>query len=412
MIDKKDLIQTLSRGCKPPSDYLIGLEHEQFTFNAATGQPLQYEGSPGIKILMETLAERYGGELKYEGENPIALLKDRHSVTLEPAGQIELSGSPLASIDEVVAEHQNYQQYLAGIGEDLGIGFLSAGFHPDWKRSDMSYMPKARYKIMREYMPQQGDYGLDIMIRSCGAQLNLDFSNETDMVRKMRVSIALQPFITALFANSRKVEGKESGYASFRSFTWTDTDPDRCGILPFVFSPDMGFERYVEYLLDVPMILIEREGKTINMAGKSFRDFLKGSLPENEYYTPTIKDWEMHLGAAFPEVRLKQFLETRGTDSIPAPKLYALVAIWVGLLYDPDILDVALKMIAPWTIEDHERFRAQVAKDGMDTKVPQSNQSIGDQLPEFMDMVRTGLENQPSYQSGLAWLEIMDLQST
>lgn len=411
MLTKNDLVKYLSSGCTPRTSWLIGLEHEQFMFDLQTDAPLAYDGNPGVKQVLEALSARSGWKPRYEGEHIIALSKGNESVTLEPAGQIELSGAPYAHLRDIIAEHGSYIEELGAIGEELEIGFLSAGLHPQWSRSDIHWMPKARYTIMNRYLPTRGTLGLDMMTRTCGAQVNLDFDSEEDMVRKFRVSMALQPLIIALFANSSVVEGQDSGFASYRAHIWEDTDPDRCGVLPFIFEEGMGFERYVDYMLDVPMFLIERNGQLVDMAGKSFREYIDGNLPENEAYTPELADWETHLSTAFPEVRLKKYLELRGADSVPPPLLYALPAFWVGLLYDVQSLTAAEDMISGWSPQDHVDFRHQVARDGLDTHVPHSSLTIRQFAPSVIALARQGLERLEGQSEGLAYLDLLAQKS-
>lgn len=418
MLKKDDLIAVLSAGCKPKSSWRMGLEHEQFPYDLKSGAALPYDGAQtgtaGLKQILDYLHEHRGWHgQKFEGENVIALYKQgagkfTQSVTLEPAGQIELSGAPHQTIADMAAEHQSYLEDLAAAGKALGAGFLSQGFPAQWRREDIHWMPKARYKIMREYMPKRGNLGLDMMTRTSGCQINLDFESEADMVRKYRITVALQPFMIGLYANSNIVEGKDSGYASFRAHIWSDTDPDRTGILPFIFEENMSFERYVDYVLDVPMYFIERDGNLIDMSGKSFRDFMNGVLPENKKYHTTIKDWEDHLTTVFPEVRLKQFLELRGTDSVEPPKLYALASFWVGILYDEAALAEAENYIKNWSIDDHETFRANAVKLGMNAPVPQhGGKTIRDLAPEVIDIAARGLKAQPEQQSGIVYLDAL-----
>ena len=411
MLSKNDLIHYLASGCTPRDSWLIGLEHEQFMYHAHMNSPLSYEGKPGVKQVLEALSSRFGWKPKYEGEYMIALSRGHESVTLEPAGQIELSGSPYRNLSEVTAEHSAYIKELETVGSKLDIGFLSAGLHPQWSRNDVRWMPKARYTIMNQYLPTRGGLGLDMMTRTCGAQVNLDFDSEEDMVRKFRVSTALQPIMIALFANSNRVEGQASGFASYRAHIWEDTDPDRCGVLPFVFEEGMGFEHYTDYMLDVPMFLIEREGTLIDMAGKSFREFMAGNLPENATYTPELADWETHLSTAFPEVRLKKYLELRGADSVAAPLLYALPAFWVGLLYDQQSLVAAEDIISGWIPQDHVDFRHQVARDGLETHIPHSHLTIRQFVPSVITLARQGLERLEGQGDGLSYLDLLEQKS-
>ena len=406
MLTHDDLLKPFLDGCKPPDKHVIGLEHEQFAFNALTCQPLPYDGEPGIRKFLDEIARRYDWTPKYEEDNVIALSREGHSLTLEPAGQVELSGTAYRTIKDVVAEHQNYLTEIKSVGDDLGIDFCSMGFHPEWRQDDMPWMPKQRYEIMGRYLPTKGGHALDMMRRTCGSQINLDYADEADMVTKYRVSQALQPVLTALFANSWKVEGKDTGYTSYRSYCWMDTDPDRCGVLPFVFDNDMRFERYVQYALDVPMFFIEREGKMIDMTPITFRQFMDGQRPDDaKDHAPTSKDWADHLTTLFPEVRLKSFLEMRGTDSVPPPLLYAIASFWVGLLYDSDALGQCLDVIKDWSIDDHLAFRAQVPEKGLQTPVPNTNLTIRDFAPQVIEIAEDGLDNQPGQQSGLPYLD-------
>ena len=406
MLNKQDLVEYLESGCTPKEQWRIGLEHEQFAYATKDGSTIAYDGSSGIRAILESFISHYGWSGKYEGENLIALSKDKKSITLEPAGQVELSGAPYKSIEDVVNEHTAFITQLQAIGENLGISFMSKGVHPNWSRADMNWMPKARYDIMRPYMLERGTHGVDMMTRTCGSQVNLDFDSEADMVRKFRVTMGLQPFMVSFFANSQIMEGKNTGYASMRAHIWDNTDADRCGVLPFVFEDSMSFERYVDYMLNVPMYFIMRDGQMINMAGKPFRKFLEGTLPENQHYEATLQDWEDHLSTAFPEVRLKKYIELRGTDSVDAPLLYALPAFWVGLLYDESALAEAESLIAKWKPEDHIKFRKDVAKDGFCSFVPNTqNMKVADMALQLVSLAEMGLKRQPQQSGAVQYLE-------
>jgi glutamate--cysteine ligase len=364
---KADLVAYMASGARPRPEWRIGTEHEKFGFTHEDLRPLPYDGPRGIRALLDGLAERFGWQPVLEHGRPIALLKDRCSVTLEPGGQFELSGAPLETIHQTCCEVHTHLDEVKKVAEPLGIGMLGMGFQPLWRREDIPWMPKDRYRIMRDQMLAKGKLGLDMMLRTCTVQVNLDFASEADMVRKFRTSLALQPVATALFANSPFDDGEPNGYQSYRSHIWTDTDPDRCGILPFVFEDGMGFERYVDWMLDVPMYFVYRDGGYIDARGLSFRDFLQGRLPVLPGEIPSITDWADHLTTAFPEVRLKRFLEMRGADGGAWSSLCALPALWTGLLYDDQALDEAAAMIADWTIEEHTRLRADVPRHGLRT---------------------------------------------
>jgi len=361
LTDKAQLVAYLEAGCKAPEDWRIGTEHEKFCYSLEDFRPLPYEGERGIRALLEGL-QRFGWAPVMEGANVIALAKNGASVSLEPGGQVELSGAPLKTIHETCSEVHTHLDQIREVAGPMNVAAMGLGFQPKWRREDIPWMPKGRYKIMGEYMPKQGSLGLDMMLRTCTVQVNLDFQSEADMVKKFRVGLALQPVATALFANSPFTEGRPNGFMSYRSHIWTDTDPDRCGILPFVFEDGMGFERYVDHVLDVPMYFVYRDGKYLDASGQSFRDFLDGRLPALPGEKPRSGDWADHLSTLFPEVRLKRFLEMRGADGGPWKSLCALPALWVGLLYDPTSLDAAWDLVKDWTLEEHEYLRAEVPK--------------------------------------------------
>ncbi|MGH6988754.1 MAG: glutamate--cysteine ligase [Stellaceae bacterium] len=365
--DRRQLIQYLADGAKPAGDWRIGTEHEKFVFRNDDLKPAPYAGPSGIEALL-TGSKRFGWAPVMEGDHIIGLTKDDASVSLEPGGQFELSGAPLGNLHETCAEVTEHLRQAREVAGELDLGILAAGFHPTARREDVDWMPKGRYAIMRRYMPLKGRLGLDMMLRTCTVQVNLDFSDEADMVRKFRASLALQPVATALFANSPFTEGKPNGFHTFRAEIWRDTDPDRTGLLPFVFEPGMGYERYVDYLLDMPMYFVYRDGRYIDVAGQSFRDFLAGRLPGLPGELPSLSDWSDHLTTAFPEVRLKRFLEMRGADSGPWGRLCALPALWVGLFYDGAALDAALDLVKDWRAEERAALRREVPRTGLKTR--------------------------------------------
>ena len=382
------LVEYLASGSKPASAWRIGTEHEKFGFNLDDLRPLPYEGPRGIRAMLEGLAQ-FGWERVEEHGHLIALLKGLCSVTLEPAGQLELSGAPLETIHQTCCEVESHLAEVRQVADRLGVGFLGMGFQPKWKREEMPWMPKGRYAIMRAYMPKKGNLGLDMMTRTCTVQVNLDYSSEADMVKKFRVGLALQPIATALFADSPFTEGKPNGYQSFRSQVWSDTDPDRTGMLGFVFEDGFGFERYVDYLLDVPMYFSYRGGEYIDASGQSFRDFLAGKLPALPGALPTLKDWADHMTTAFPEVRLKKFLEMRGADGGPWNRLCALPAFWTGLLYDGTALDAAWDLVKDFSIEERETLRNAVPRTAL--KTPFRNATVRELALEALKIAGHGL---------------------
>ena len=388
---KQQLIDWIAEGEKPKEDWRIGTEHEKFAFRQSDHKTLSYDGTPGIRDLLVGL-QRFGWKPVYEGENVIALTGESGAnISLEPGGQFELSGAPLETLHETCEEVHEHLRQLREVNSELGVAMIGMGFHPTLTREDAPWMPKGRYKIMRDYMTKVGTMGHDMMLRTCTVQVNLDFSDEADMVRKMRVGMALQPVATALFANSPFREGRPTGYLSLRSHVWTDVDNDRSGILPFVFDSDFGYEHYVDYVLDTPMYFVYREGGYIDAAGQSFRDFMNGKLPARPGEFATMGDWTDHTTTLFPEVRLKKFLEMRGADGGPWRRVCALPAFWVGLLYDSEALDAASDMIADWTAQDVIDLRNAVPAQGL--AAPFRNRTMLELSREALEISRVGLKN-------------------
>jgi len=386
---RADLISVFSKGEKAKERWRIGTEHEKFVYRLADHRAPSYDEPGGIHDLLMALT-RFGWEPVMEGDKVIALSGSDGTVSLEPAGQLELSGAAVENLHQTCAETGRHLRQVKEVGAELGLGFLGLGLWPDKTRQELPIMPKGRYAIMLRHMPRVGSMGLDMMLRTCTIQTNLDYSSEADMVKKFRVSLALQPLGTALFANSPFLEGKPNGYQSYRSHIWTDTDPARTGMLPFVFEDGFGYERYADYMLNVPMYFVYRDGKYIDAAGKNFRDFLDGNLDVYHGQKPTISDWNAHLSTAFPEVRLKSFLEMRGSDGGPWNKICALPALWVGLLYDQSALDAAWDLVKHWTIEDHQRLRDAVPKQGLNAKLP-DGRTLNDLAKQVLDIAAAGL---------------------
>ena len=388
---KGELVEWLEAGCKPKQDWRIGTEHEKFGFIRQGLRPLPYEGDVSVRAMLEGLRDRFGWEGIEEGGKLIGLKQAGASVSLEPGGQFELSGAPLDHIHETCNEVGAHLREVREIADPLGIAFLGLGVSPLWSLEETPMMPKGRYKIMRDYMSRVGRLGHEMMFRSCTVQANLDFSSEADMVRKLRVSLALQPLGTALFANSPFMEGRTNGFLSYRSHIWTDTDPDRTGMLPFAFDEGFGFEQYVDYAMDVPMYFVRRGGRYLDVAGKSFRDFMDGRLDAVAGERPGIGDWEDHLSTIFPEVRLKRFLEMRGSDSGPWNRLCAFSAFWTGILYDQGALDAAWDLVRDWTAPQREAMRQSVGTLGLRTPLP-DGRSLRDLARDVLAISRAGLK--------------------
>ncbi|MEQ9317161.1 MAG: glutamate--cysteine ligase [Henriciella sp.] len=388
---KSEMVEWMEGGCTPKFDWKIGTEHEKFGFIRDGLRPLPYDGDVSVKAMLEGLRDRFNWEPIVEGGHLIGLKKDGASVSLEPGGQFELSGAPLEHIHQTCNEVGDHLREVREIAEPLGIAFLGMGSSPLWSMDETPMMPKGRYKIMRDYMLKVGRLGREMMFRTCTVQTNLDFSSEADMVKKMRVSLALQPLGTALFANSPFTEGRTNGFLSYRSHIWTDTDPDRSGMLPFMFEDGAGFERYVDYALDVPMYFVRRGGKYLDASGLSFRDFLDGKLSILPGEKPAIDDFVDHLSTIFPEVRLKRFLEMRGSDSGPWSRLCAFSAFWTGILYNETALDSAWDLVKGWTAPEREAMRQAVRTLGLKTPVP-GGRSMQDLALDVLAISRNGLK--------------------
>ena len=387
--DKAQMIGHLADGCKPKSAWRIGTEHEKIGYSLKCLKPLPYDDGAGILAMLEGL-QKFDWEPVVENGFLIALKRDDASVSLEPGGQFELSGAPLENIHQTCGEVSRHLREVKEVADAMGAGFLSLGFRPDTKLEDVPIMPKGRYKIMKAYMPKVGSLGQEMMFRTCTVQTNLDFGSEADMVKKLRVSLALQPLATALFANSPFTDGKLNGYKSYRSAIWLDTDADRTGMLPFAFEEGFGFEQYVDYALDVPMYFVHRGEDYLDASGLSFRDFLDGKLSILPGEKPHMGDFEDHLSTIFPEVRLKQFLEMRGADTGPWNQLCAMPAFWVGLLYDEAALDAAWDWVKDWTEEERDQMRRDVPVHGLQTKF--RNQTLQDLVKIALVLSREGLK--------------------
>jgi len=365
----EQLAEHLAEGCRPKSEWRIGTEHEKFGYLTDTLAPLPFEGERSIVAVLEGLRDRHGWAEVREGGHLIGLEKDGANVSLEPGGALELSGAPLETIHETCDEVNQHLREVREISDEIGVGFIGLGAAPEWSHEEMPLMPKGRYKLMNNYMEEVGTMGTAMMRRTCTVQVNLDFGSEADMVQKMRVALALQPVATALFANSPFFEGKINNHKSWRGNIWRNLDEARTGMLPFVFDEGFGFEAWVQYVLDVPMYFVYRDGKYINALGMSFRDFMRGELPALPGETPSMSDWADHLTTVFPEARVKKFIEMRGADGGPWRRLCALPAFWVGLTYDQTSLDAAWDLVKGWDAETRDALRVAASVDGLQAKV-------------------------------------------
>ncbi|MGB1024333.1 MAG: glutamate--cysteine ligase, partial [Paracoccaceae bacterium] len=362
---ESQLAEYLAAGCKPRDQWRIGTEHEKFGYCRDTLNPLPYDGPRSIKAVLEGLRDKFGWAPVMEGAHIIGLTKDGANVSLEPGGQLELSGAPLETIHQTCDEVNQHLREVRDVADKIGVEFIGLGAAPIWRHEDMPMMPKGRYRLMTGYMDRVGSMGKTMMYRTSTVQVNLDFSSEADMVQKLRVALALQPVATALFANSPFIDGKPNGHKSWRARVWRDLDAARTGMLPFVFEQGFGFEAWVQYALDVPMYFVYRDGVYIDALGQSFRDFLKGQLPALPGEVPTLSDWADHLTTIFPEARVKKFIEMRGADGGPWRRLCALPAFWVGLMYDQTALDAAWDLVKGWDAETRDALRVAASVDGL-----------------------------------------------
>ena len=397
---RADLLEVMAVGGKPKSEWRVGTEHEKHVYRKAPLAPVPYAGDDGVHALLRGIEARTGWHPFFDRGNPIGLrnLGAVGGISLEPGGQFELSGAPQLTIHDAAAELDAHLEDCRVIGGPLNVHFLGLGVTPLWSVAEIAAMPKSRYGIMTKYMQQVGTLGTSMMYRSATVQANLDFSDEADMVKKLRVSVALQPIVTALFANSPFVDGKPSGYLSFRSHIWLNTDNARTGMLPFAFEEGFGFDRYAEYALDVPMYFVIRKGEYINVAGESFRAFMQGKLPQLPGVRPTVKDWENHLSTLFPEVRLKQFLEQRGADMGDRDHVLALAAIWAGLLYDSESLDAAWDLVSDWTAAERQTLRNEVPRTAIHT--PFRGGTVADIARLVVDLAGDGLRRRKHLANG------------
>ena len=399
--DVGQLVEWIAKGAKPAADWRIGTEHEKFLFHRDSLRPVAFDGDSGVEAVLGALCKAIGDKATPIIEKgKIIGLKDGDggSVSLEPGGQLELSGAPLSNLHQTCAETGRHLRHMRAVSSALGVGMLGIGFQPKWRRDDISWMPKGRYQIMQNHMPKVGTMGLDMMLRSCTVQVNLDYADEADMRRKFRTSLALQPIATALFANSPFKDGKPSGWLSGRAHVWTDTDNARCGVPSCVFDPHFGYEQWIDYILDVPMYFLHRGEDYVDVAGKSFRDYLAGTLAGFEGEPPQMADFEDHITTAFPEVRLKQYLEMRGADSGSWANICALPAYWVGLLYCDEALAEAEDLVRDVGADDVMAARLSVAKDGLRGKL--GAHDVATLAKKTIDIASKGLRNRGIFDDG------------
>ena len=398
-IEHRDqLAAYIASGEKPKDRWRIGTEHEKFGYDDARKLPLPYEGRTSITAMLEGLRDRFNWTPVLEAGKLIGLERDGANVSLEPGGQLELSGAPLETIHQTCDEVNSHLAEVEAVAKDIGAGFIGLGAAPIWGQDQMPMMPKGRYRLMTDYMGRVGTLGTQMMYRTCTVQVNLDFANETDMVQKMRVALALQPVATALFANSPFLDGKPNGMKSWRAHIWQNLDAARTGMLPFVFEDGFGYEAWVDYVLDVPMYFVYRDGKYIDALGQSFRDFLDGRLPALPGEVPTLSDWADHMTTVFPEARVKKYIEMRGADGGPWRRLCALPALWVGLTYDQGALDAAWDLVKDWDAETRDGLRIAAGRDGLQAEA--GGIHMHDLAREVLAIAEAGLRSRARPGSG------------
>lgn len=407
---KAQIISSMEACSKPKSDWKIGLEYEKFAYDSKSKKPLTYEGNPGI-INLFTELQKLGWVPQYEEGIIAKLYNGISNISLEPGGQLELSSTPHANMHQVNEELSIYTEQLKNIGNLLGVSFLTLGFHPEWKLNEIPQMPNPnnRYNIIHQYFNKIGRYGIDMMFRTCSAQTSLDYGSESDMVKKYRVILALQPILTAIFSNSPFIDGIPSNCLSARSHAWANANPQRTGIFPIVFEENFGFERYIDYALDLPLYLIYRNGKYIDAQGQPFQKFLEGSLSILPGELPTLFDWQNHIGTLWPEVRLKNILEIRGADSGPISRVCALTAITTGLLYEQASLDAAWDLVKMWDIETRNSLYLNVIHEGLNTPI-NKNMIVKELANEVLDIAYAGLKSR-NYNNHLNQDESIYLES-
>jgi glutamate--cysteine ligase len=387
-LTRDDLLAPFHQALTPPDHFRVGTEAEKFGILTDTLAPLPYEGDRSVHAVLNALEQDFGWfpEREYPEGPVIALSRGGASITLEPGGQVELSGAPLASMHDTALEWDQHMDELHHVGAKLGITWLGLGFQPFASQADLPWVPKLRYAIMRKYLPTRSPTGLDMMRRTCTVQANLDYSSEADAMRKLRVGLALSPIVSSLFANSPLVEGKLTGERSHRTWVWIHMDPDRSGLLPFAWQQEMSFERYVEWALDVPMFMVKRDGKVVHNTGQTFRAFMRDGFEGTE---ATASDWVTHLGTLFPEVRLKKTIELRGIDALPSALLPAMPALWKGLFYDAKAFDQIEQLVSNITYEAAQASRADYAQLGL--KAALAGKPLSQWALEVLEIARQGL---------------------
>jgi len=384
---RDELLEPFHAAEKPRSHWRIGTEAEKFGV-LRDGRPLPYEGERSVLAVFESLVEHHGwfAEREFEGGDIVSLRRGGASITLEPGAQLELSGAPQETVHQTCAEFRAHMAELADISEELDIAWLGIGFHPFARREDLPWVPKLRYRIMRDYLPTRGGMAIDMMQRTATVQANLDYASEADMARKVRLALRLSPIVTAMFANSPFVEGRVTGERSHRTRVWLDVDPDRSGLLPFAWEGELTYARYVEYALDVPMFLIKRGGEILQNTGQTFRTFLEDGW---EGHRATHADWEMHLNTVFPEVRLKKTIEVRGADSQDTALVCALPALWKGVLYDDDAMEAAIRVTERISYDDAERSRVGIAERALRARL--AGRELAAWAGDLLDISEAGL---------------------
>ena len=389
-VSRRDaLIEYFETGAKPRSEWRVGTEYEKVAVDRKTGRAARYYGPRGIEAVLRRLADKFGWTPRLEADHVIALEGRKATITLEPGGQLELSGEACESIhcaQEELAQHVNE---IVTVADELGLAFLGLGIQPLSPLEDIEWVPKVRYGIMAPYMSTVGTLGHRMMKQTATVQANIDFESERDAMAKMRLAMGLSPILTAAFANSPISDGKRNGYMSYRQHIWTDTVRDRCGLLPFVFAREAGFEDYAEWALDVPMYFIRRDGRFVDLTGMPFREFLRRGAAGHH---ATLADWQLHLTTLFPETRLKTYIEIRSVDSQPPDRMLALPALVKGIFYDDDCMLGAWDLVKSWSWSERLEAYAAAQKEALLARV--RTVRLLDLARELSAIARVGLNRQ------------------
>jgi glutamate--cysteine ligase len=396
---EEDLLECFHLGGKPREQWGVGIEYERLGVFRDTGLAIPYEGPVSVETFLKSMAQQHGWATHGEGGRVLSLTRGRTNVTLEPGGQMELSGAVHHGLVAAGRELKEFVAEVEGLSRPLGIAWLGIGSHPLSPLEEISWIPKSRYSIMRDYLPTRGTLAHAMMKSTACIQINLDYADEVDALDKLRTAMGLSPVVTALYANSPLTGGRRNGFLSYRAWVWRNTDPDRCGLLPFVFREDAGFADYLKYALDVPMFFVVRDDRWLPAGRTTFRTFIRDGF---QGARATHGDFQLHLTTLFPEVRLKEYIEMRGCDSGTPEACLALAALWKGLLYDETSRVAGWELVRDMTFEERDDLLERVCREGPAARIPHraggrrrsGAPTVRDLLVELVRQARLGLERQ------------------